>query len=251
MGAFFPRAARNPAASVRLVCLPFAGGSAASYAALEPALSDCAEVLPAELPGRGARMGEPFAEALPALAAALAAEIAALPAKPLVLFGHSMGALVAHATARVLAQGGRPPAGLVLSGRRAPHLPAPHPPRHALDDAGLKAELRHAGGTPEGVFARPELLGLFLPVVRADYRLAETYAPTRAALMPPLALSADVIGGSEDHANPRDALVAWTDLFLRPPHLALWPGDHFFIRTQQPRLIAHLRGRVADWTGPR
>ncbi|MFE1599072.1 thioesterase II family protein [Methylobacterium sp. ID0610] len=248
----FGRRPRNPAAAVRLVCLPFAGGSATAYAGIEAALADVAEVRTAELPGRGMRFGEAFATDLTVLAAQIAAAVLAMPdpGKPLVLFGHSMGALLAHEIARALARQENPPRHLVLSGAPAPQRRSAAARRALAEetrtDAGLVARMRRLGGTPPEIFAQPDLLALVLPVLRADYALVAGYAPPA---LPPLAVPATLLGGTEDAETPPADLVAWADGLAGSVAVEFWPGGHFFIRPNEARLAALLRAAIRTAAG--
>ncbi|MFG1478720.1 alpha/beta fold hydrolase [Xanthobacter sp. V4C-4] len=230
----------------RLVLLPHAGGAAGAlpWRALLP--RDWAErVIDLELPGRGRRFGVPFAASLRSLAEELAASIHAVSgAEPVLLQGHSMGALIAYETARALLDRGVAVAGLVLSGRAAPHWPAVGAgrPRHLRSDAELVAELRRLGGTPAAVLAEPDLLELMLPVLRADFKLVETY---RWVPGPALPLPAVVVGGVDDPATPPESLAAWGEALRGPVRVERWAGGHFFAH-HAPRRYAELIQRHAE-----
>ncbi|RII89311.1 thioesterase II family protein, partial [Clavibacter michiganensis] len=86
-----------------------AGGAATAYRGWAPFAPRGVEVLAVQYSGRGDRYGDPVSPDLDTLAAEVAEAVDALPERlPVVLFGHSMGALVAYETARVLAARGRP-----------------------------------------------------------------------------------------------------------------------------------------------
>ncbi|MFD0392613.1 thioesterase II family protein [Streptomyces nogalater] len=93
---------------------------------------------------------------------------------PLALFGHSMGAMVAFETARLLENA--TPAVLFLSGRQGPTAERAETV-HLDDDARLIEEVMRLDGTDAAVFQDEELLQLVLPALRADYRVVETYRP--------------------------------------------------------------------------
>lgn len=232
---------------MRLVCLPHAGGSAALYRPWKVALSGLATVESPELPGRGTRFGAPFASSLVDLAGDVANTVAHRVG-PLVLYGHSMGAVLAFETARALARHGISVAGLVLSGRAAPQLPFPSLGRHLLGDAALAAELQRIGGTTQAVLAQPELMAAMLPVLRADFRLVDTYA---FAAGPKLPVPAVILGGAEDPATPLPALHAWAEVVSGPLAVELWPGGHFFVRDQEARLMELLRRLLPAWRAAR
>lgn len=232
---------------MRLVCLPHAGGSAALYRPWKAALSGLATVDSPELPGRGTRHGAPFPASLAALAEDLAAPLAHRPV-PLVLYGHSMGALLAFETARALARHGAAVAGLVLSGRAAPHLPFPRLDRHLMSDAALIGELKRIGGTPDALFSRPDVLAMALPALKADFRMVDTYA---FAPGPALACPAVILGGDADPATPEPSLHAWRELIAGPLAVEIWPGGHFFVREDEPRLVALLKRTLPAWRAAR
>lgn len=228
---------------MRLVCLPHAGASAALFRPWKVTLSGIATVDSPELPGRGTRYGAPFATDIAALADDLADTLAQRTV-PLVLYGHSMGALLAFEVARSLARQGVSVAGLVLSGRAAPHLDGPPRARHTMTDAELVAELSAIGGTSKEVLAQPDLLAMTLPAVRADFRMVDTYAFKPG---PALAVPAVILGGSEDAATPPETLHAWNALICGPLTVELWPGGHFFVRDQEVRLLALLAKVIPAW----
>jgi surfactin synthase thioesterase subunit len=249
---YFPFAEREAAGGhirPRIVCLPWAGGTAAAYRPWMRELGTAVEVLPAEMPGHGGRRGEACIDDAPRLAAEIAAAVLALPGGdvPVLLFGHSMGAMLAFEAARRLQ--GRPVRliGLVLAGHHAPHWPRERRRRSAMSDAVLREDLRQMGGTAPEILDSPELMSLILPALRSDYRLTERYKPALDTLLPKLTLPVDILGGAADEDNPPDSMEAWREVVAGPVEVALWPGGHFFIEEQRPALLAHLRRRAAEW----
>src|SRR3954463_501070 len=100
-----PRPVARP--RLRLVCLPYAGGSASIYHGWASELDDDVELVAVQLPGRGPRLREaPFTQ-MEALLGALVEAMAPLDDAPFALFGHSMGALVGFELARWLRAQGR------------------------------------------------------------------------------------------------------------------------------------------------
>jgi len=153
------------------------------------------------------------------------------------VFGHSLGALFGYEFLQVTRQQGGPSARhLIVSAHRAPHVPLPHPPRWQLPDAEFKQTIRDLNGTPKEVLEHPELQALMLPLIRADFRLDETYstAPEHRMLDCPIT----AIGGSRDEDVPASHLLGWRDWTSGQFDLKMIEGDHFYIHTQSAGLTA-------------
>ena len=228
---------------MRLFCLPYAGAGASVYGAWPASLPDTVEVCAVQLPGRERRLGEPLFDDVRRLIPALCDGIAPLLNGPFALFGHSLGALLAYETALALRRDrGLSPARLFVSGHRAPHLPRRHPRIHHLPDRAFVDELCRLNGTPAEVLAAPELLELVLPPLRADFRMAETYAPSSGGgLSCPLV----ALGSTEDERVSLATLEPWREVTSGPFELVMFPGDHFYLKSQGPRLLAFLATRLA------
>lgn len=224
----------SPRASV--VCLPFGGGSASAYRPWAARFPADIQLCAVDLPGRAARFAEPSLTH----AEEIVAGLLGLPdlSMPFVLFGHSLGALLAYEWASRLQQAGRPaPTHLVVSGREAPHRMRSHAPIHGLDDADFLGEVRRYQGLPDEVLAHQELIDLFLPILRADFTVTETYrhAP-RPALRTPLL----VLGGDDDPMVAPAELSHWLALTTAPSRIETFPGGHFYVDQQRDALVDRL-----------
>ncbi len=223
---------------LRLFCFPYAGGSATLFRHWPEGISQKVEVWAVELPGRGHRFSEPLMTQLTNVVSAVSNAIAPYLDRPYILFGHSLGALLAYEVVRSLQQQGQvEPAHLVVSGRNAPHFPVSVPPIHALPDPELIAAIRRYDGTPEAVLANSELLDLFLPILRADFTILETYEHRS---MPPLSCPIRVYGGTADTHTKPEGLAAWQQQTRGPFTQKLFSGDHFFLQSQQASLLSDL-----------
>jgi surfactin synthase thioesterase subunit len=227
--AWFRRFRPASPGAVRLFCLPHAGGSAPYFMPLARALAGEYDVVCVQYPGRQDRRQEPAVEDIGTLADLFLETFRAEPGTPPVLFGHSMGAVVAYELARRLEREGTPPLGLIASGRRAPHLHREETV-HQRDDNGLVAEIQQLNGTDPGVLNDEELLRMILPSLRADYRAVETY---RHQPGEPLRTPVSVLIGESDPRVTLDEARAWRELTGGAFAFRSFPGGHFYLNGQQ------------------
>ncbi|MEV0614230.1 alpha/beta fold hydrolase [Nonomuraea sp. NPDC050404] len=218
----------RPNAAVRLFCFPHAGGAAAAFREWHRAVPPGVEVRAVQYPGRAERVREPFVDDAHQMADLIAAAMRPLLDRPAVLFGHSMGALLAYETALRIN-----PAHLIVSGRRSAHVPRPGIVHTGTED-DLVAELRRLGGTEPELLADADARDYILPIVRADYTLAESYRSRPAEpLRCPITT---VIGDRDPEVDPGNA-GEWAELTSAGFALHVLPGDHFYLAARRAEVI--------------
>ena len=233
----------NPRASERLFCLPYAGGSAAIFRTWGERLPASVETIPVQLPGRGARMAEAPLTEMHELVRALAHALGPHLDLPFAFFGHSMGAMLSLELARLLRkQTGIEPAHLFVSGCRALQLPDPYRVTYDLPEPEFLEEVRRLNGTPAEVFEHPELLNFVLPLLRADFKVCQTYRYTEDL---PLRCPVTVFGGTEDKTT-RAQLEAWAAQTRSTCTVRTFPGDHFFLHKAEPQLLEIIAAQLGD-----
>lgn len=230
----------------RLVCFPYAGGSQRTFASW-PGLLGGTEVLVANLPGRGRRFAEAPTTDASTVTRAVAEHLDQIHPPgdvPLQVFGHSMGAYLAFDLVVHLEAAGQHVAGLVVSGALAPpSMPVGTAP---LEDSEVLEAMRAMGATPPEFFASPDLVSLFLPVLRADFHLAASYwAPPDARVSCPL----HELRGRLDPATPPHLSSGWAARADGPHHRSSVDGDHFFVDSH-PRCTTDLLAAI-DRPNPR
>jgi surfactin synthase thioesterase subunit len=233
---------------MRLFCFPYAGGSAVLFRDWVNLLAPRIEVMPVELPGRGARRDEaPFTELTPLVDALVLALLPDLH-KPFAIFGHSLGALIGYEFARGLyTRVGLQPRRLFASGHEAPGYERSSTTLHNLPDAELIAELRRLNGTPRELLENAGLMDLALPMLRVDFRLDETY---QHRPLPLLSCPISAYGGNSDPEVTADALSAWRNLTTGAATVRMFEGDHFFIHSATPALVQQIELDLAQTLRP-
>ena len=229
----------------RLVCLPHAGGSASYFRPVAAMLSPTVDVLAVQYPGRQDRRGERCVDVLDDLVDQVFDAVRPRADRPLTLFGHSMGATVAFEVARRLEAVGIVPAGLFVSGRRAPHRSRIENVHQRTDDE-LVSVIAQLAGTDNRLLADEEIRRMLLPALRADYRAIETYTfqPGPGLRCPVVALV-----GDDDEVATVDEVRAWRDHTTGPFELRVFDGGHFYLNDHAAAVVdelaRHLQVEVA------
>ncbi len=223
--------AGNP--RVRLFCLPHAGGGATAYHPWIANLPPFVQVCPVLLPGRETRLSETLYTQIEPLVNAMDWELRPWLNKPYAIFGHSMGALLAFEWARRLQRDGHSmPDWIFLSGRSAPDTPGDSSPLHSLPDRDFIEHLTHRfNGIPQEFLENNALMEVFLPILRADIAVVESYRFHEAE---PLDCPITVFAGAEDKSVSWDQLFAWKRHTRRNFQMQILPGGHFY--PQRPLL---------------
>jgi len=211
---------------------------------------DWLAVCPVELPGRGRRFGEPLCADANLLANKLIDELLSQCDQPFILFGHSMGALLAHEIALQLIATGQPkPAMLIVSSREPPHCKTQAiPMRSQLPTHDFLQQVRRYGGLSLALEESQELLDLFLPVLRNDFALVENYLfNSKEILSCPLF----AVSGNKEPDYALESLVEWERYSKRWAGSRQFFGGHFYLNdsVQRLQLLNSIRELVVSYCG--
>lgn len=215
-----------PDAATGLVCFPHAGGSAPFFLPFSRALSPSIDVLAIQYPGRQERGGEELIDHIDTLAELITRELLEFEDRPLALFGHSMGAIIAFEVAVRLEQDHHVLLEhLLVSGRRAPSVYR-RESIHLRNDHDLLQEVRVLQGTHQDLLDDPDIRQMILPALRSDYHAIETYAfNEKERLTCPITA---FIGLDDPRVSLEDAR-AWRSHTHAAFDLKTFPGGHFFL----------------------
>lgn len=252
---------RGGTPSTHLVCVPYGGGSAVTFAPLAEHVGPGTAVYGVDLPGHDlGRPGEPT-EALEEVAERLADELVELPGE-LVLYGHCLGGALAVRTALAVEARGRTLLGVVaggtfpsarLPGRLARWVDKVIPSDRWLSDRAYHDMLRSLGGFTDVV--DPQDRAFLVQALRHDSRESEGFYTRRFAgeaagsgagrLAAPLLC----VVGQRDRATElyEERFSEWEE-FAKDVELAVIPAaGHYFLKHQAGELATLLGDRVRAW----
>ncbi|MEV5880050.1 alpha/beta fold hydrolase [Streptomyces sp. NPDC052101] len=224
------------------MCFPHAGGSASYFYGVSAALSPALDVLAIQYPGRQDRRSEPVLRTIDELAQQAVDALRPWSDRPLVLFGHSMGALISFEVARKLEAESAGPLSLVVSGCRAPSRYR-QDPLHLSSDDVLLAEIERLEGTDSRLMDDEELRALFLPALRGDYEAVATYRhrPGNPLNCPVLAMV-----GDKDPKAGVDDVDAWRDHTRESCETRVFTGGHFYLTSHAAAVTETVRRHVEE-----
>ena len=229
----------NKNIKLRLICFAYAGGSARVFEPLSKLDFEDIEVIAVQLPGRGSRIIEPFLNNISDVVNEFYPVLNGFLDRPYILFGHSLGAKIAHACIRKIAENGALlPSNVVLSGSAAPHVSLRQNPVYKQSDAGFIEQLRLMGGTPDEILANDEIMQILLPVLRADFQISETYKEPipKKKIDCPYSLWI----GEDDQSVTLESAKAWSEHFSGQAGLTQFPGGHMYIESEMESVLSAL-----------
>jgi pyochelin biosynthetic protein PchC len=225
-------------ALANLVCFPFAGGGPSVYRDWPAAVPPWANVFAACLAGRERRLREPPISDLKPQVDELVQATTRLGNLPLVLFGHSLGAvLAAHVAQEVFT--GPSSAVLIVAASRSPwFVPVSMDERQEsagleLTDERLEFLVTQSLGIERAAIGERmwrEFLDLVRPALHADLAMAacQPYLKERSLDCP-----IHVLYGTDDKGVTLETVAGWERLTTGPTSTIPIPGGHFFLRTNR------------------
>ncbi|WP_282796716.1 alpha/beta fold hydrolase [Streptomyces sp. CC224B] len=210
-----------------LLCVPFAGAGASFFHPWRAHAADRWRVVAFELPGRERRMLEtPYRNVVEAAAKEVDAIAATLDdGAPVVLFGHSLGAVLAYELTHLLSARGVPVERLVVSGS-----PGPWTQRErraaGLPDEEFLARVEEFAGFRHEALDHPEMRELILPVLQADCEMHENYVPSTDE---PVSVPICSLRGDHDGLVTAAEAQQWQKATTGAFSYAELPGDHMYL----------------------
>jgi medium-chain acyl-[acyl-carrier-protein] hydrolase len=223
---------------IKLFCFPYAGGSTQMYHSWDSRLHPKIELCPIELSGRGQRFNEPLYKDFGELITDIFHQVKHdILETPYVFFGHSLGALIAFELVHKIGAANLPyPKHIFYSGKSAPNLENTRKTfYHLMESEKFKAEIMKLGGTSPVIFENKELAELFLPIIKNDFKMAETYHFMEGRKL--------YNGEITVFLGKNDAMTAaqcheWIRCTSGICKIMYFNGGHFFITDESERIIS-------------
>jgi surfactin synthase thioesterase subunit len=148
---------------------------------------------------------------------------------PYTIYGHSMGAIIAYELAYKIRENNLPePLHLFFSGRGAPDVPRDRDEEmyYNLPENEFREKVIELGGTPKEFFDHAELREVLLPMLRSDFKIAETYVHDSEVI--PFNHDISIYLGKDEQLSA-EQIQGWTKHTHAISSIHSFPGDHFFI----------------------
>ena len=236
---------------MKLFCFPYAGGSSAIFSQWKNHINPNIEIRAIELAGRGKRIHESlyknFEEAVSDIFSLIVYELE--DNCKYALFGHSMGAKIAYELTQKILERGLPwPEHIFFSGRGAPYIKGRHEKKyHKLPDNEFKEEVLKLGGTPKEFFENTELLEVFLPLLKNDFKLADRDEEEKKIKLLPCDIS--VFLGKDEELTPEQA-DSWKNYTSGNCTIHYFNGGHFFINEKVEEVVQKINKTVQFLSKP-
>jgi acyl transferase domain-containing protein/surfactin synthase thioesterase subunit/acyl carrier protein len=247
-GTWLMPAAPRASARFRLFCFPFAGGGSAVFRSWANSLDSSIEVIGVEPPGRLGRIHEKPVSDIEEFVDELTNEMLPLLDKPFAFFGHCLGGLTMYETARRLihttevrpthlfASGARPPDRLSDMGAFEERLTQDmmklaefriNLPSYLQPDDVFAELIRHFNITAtERLLEDVELRELMLPVIRAEFQMANDY---HFSPEPPWDIPITCFAARGDPYVSRRHALGWGRFTNSRLQVHIRPGAHFAV----------------------
>jgi medium-chain acyl-[acyl-carrier-protein] hydrolase len=245
---YFIRPIKVKSPKARLVAFPYAGGSAVAYYKWAEHLSLDTELISLQYPGRGRLIDMSPCISIHDLAKESCKTIWTLSDKPLIFFGHSLGAIVAFETIRMLRRFGNSiPKALVVSSRQAPESKSYFDNKlHTLPDDQFLSGFSQYGGIPSEIMECSDMVEYLMPLLRADITALETwsYKPESPLEIPIMALGSD-----QDITLDLKQLQRWSEFTHSTFQFQIMHGNHFYFQGQLTEVVNTINKVIEEAIG--
>jgi surfactin synthase thioesterase subunit len=218
---------RKTSSPRQVVLFPFGGGSGYSYISLIGKIERSTEIVMINPPGHLFNPGKPL-ESIDEMVSIYLKELRpVLKARP-VLFGHSIGGLVAYELCRQL-ELERDVKKLIISGVNPPHVIKEGVDLYSwMEKHELIQKCSEIGGMPQVFKTETEMLEMFIAGLRGDLKALETYNSQDTRENGKLKTSGAILYSTGDYIVDPMKVKDWRT-FMDCTEITSFEGDHFYL----------------------
>lgn len=218
---------------MQIFCIPYAGGNSSFFDQFEKSLEGKAECIKIEYSGRGSRKREENYQTFNDMIKDVASQINAKinTTCEVIIFGYSMGSLVGY---EVIVNN-------LLLKKPVLFIAAAHlPPMQScikdkfstLNDADLINKLKGFGGIDHRLLSNRRFWPMFLPQIRNDYRLLESYDSDKPKIQ--IDIKLNVLFAEND--TPYHYVKEWSQISSKETKFYEFEGNHFFLKGKEQEI---------------
>ena len=232
---------------VRLICFHSMGVGASLFTNFLLNPPDGYDILAVQTPGRENRLSEPVMESVGDLVGQIVPHLLPLLDRPVVIWGHSYGGIVAKEVIRRLRERHQwEPVHFVVTGTVAPHL------IHLWQKREVMLKAMVADNSPEYLISLSryvddaEFLKAVIPLMRRDWPLMKDYRFQPAPLLP---CPITAFAARQDDMVYTDEIREWSQHTNGGFELIEVDGDHWFLNRNRELITAAFREIGARFRG--
>lgn len=229
--------------TIKLYCLPCAGGTIGMYRGWKRNLNDNIDVCPIELAGRGNRFSEPLYNNFDEAIEDVCRMVSIGQDTTYALFGHSMGSILSYELARRIKMQSLPsPKHIFFSSSYSPETRSKRF-YNEMSREQILDETFKMGGTAREVIENKELMDLFLPIIRSDFHVLKTYQRVQAygdLLDCPIS----IMYGEHDPDIDTDEIALWKNYTSNTCEFQVYNGGHFYINENKDKVLNYIESKL-------
>lgn len=226
-----------------LLCVPFAGAGPSFFHPWRELSAGRWRITSVELPGRERRVMEtPYRNVIEAAKDSVDDIVADLgEGARTVLFGHSLGAVLAYELVHLLSTRDVHVERLVVSGSPGPWTQRERRAAGLPDDEFL-ARVEEFAGFRHEALDHPEMRELILPVLQADCEMHESYVPSTDE---PVSVPICSLRGNSDGLVSAEEAQQWRAATTSDFSYLEFPGDHMYLVDQGREVLDVIEAQAA------
>ncbi len=211
----------------KMYCLPYAGGTVNAYEEWTEKFGSIVDVVPLEYNGHGSLFCENFYKDAFEAAEDMCERICRDAPDKYVIYGHSMGSLIAIVTAAKLAEMNvNQPSAVIAGGMRPPHLKYKDERISDLPKDKFIDKLVELGQTDPELIQDPEFVDIIYDIMSNDTRICEDFETDWDSLRIKAPILA--ITGTQDDEAPVEDMKEWGRYTSGLFQIKEFDAGHFF-----------------------